>query len=188
MYNGRFSGRKRRLLRKRQFAVIVSMALLLVGLVGGSLAYLFMSTDDVENTFTPVKVTTDVDETFENNVKSNVKIKNTGDISAYIRAAVIINWQTEDGKVYGEMPVEGTDYTIEYNEEDWTLQGGFWYHKGAVAPGEKTKALIKTCSPEGSGSPDGNTDYKLTVTILGSGIQAKPDDVVTSVWGNVPVN
>ena len=185
MYNGKYSGKKSRILRKRHIALMLSMALLLVGLVGGSLAYLFMSSQSVENTFTQAFVKTSVQETFDGAEKKDVAIRNDGNISAYIRAKVIINWQTEGGLVYGEAPQAGVDYKIVYNEKSWTWEktDDFWYHNGAVAPGEKTSDLIVSCTPTDTGlfrkDDQGNT-YYLTVTILGSGIQAKGIGVDTA--------
>lgn len=194
MYNGKFSGKKRRLLRKRQFVILTSMALLLVGLVGGSLAYLFMSTQSVNNTFTAARVTTDVLETNTNDgQKTNVRIKNTGNISAYIRANVIINWQTSDGVIYGEAPEAcdangcnhekcGKDYVISYGNS-WTKSGDFWYHNTAVNAGTESSVLINSVQPTNTGKTrtddQGNT-YYLTVTILGSGIQAKGMDAANA--------
>lgn len=177
MYNGKFSGRKSRLLHARQLVLMLSMALLLVGLVGGSIAYIFMSTENVDNTFTAANVGTAVHETNSGGEKKNVYIENTGNISAYIRAAVIINWQTEDGVVYGEAPVEGVneDYTISY-DSNWEQVGDFWYHKGAVNAGDKTNVLISSVKPTEIGkarTDDKGNTYYFTVTVIGSGIQAK---------------
>ena len=188
MYNGKYSGRKSRILRKRHIALMLSMALLLVGLVGGSLAYLFMSSQSVENTFTQTFVKTSVQETFDGAEKKNVAIKNDGNISAYIRAKVIINWQTKDGLVYGEAPVEDTDYNIEMGT-GWTKdeETDIWYYNSIVAPGEKTSDLIDVFTPANGGktrTDDQDKTYYLTVTILGSGIQAKGmgADTAQAAW------
>ncbi|MBE6037804.1 MAG: hypothetical protein E7218_01205 [Anaerofustis stercorihominis] len=171
--------------------------LMVVGVVvGGTVAFLMDASDEVENTFTPSEVTTDVVEdtdSFENEgIKKDVVIKNTGDTDAFIRAAIVVTWQDEQGNVYGQKPVPGTDYEILLNvdtkdkEDDdnnsWILgNDGFYYHKEAVAGNnDATEVLINSCTSKNT-EPDSN--YKLCVEILGSGIQSVPEEVVENVWG-----
>lgn len=174
---------------------LVAILVLLCCAVAGTVAFLVTKTDSVVNTFTPSKVTTYVEEEFNGQTKSNVKIQNTGDIDAYIRVAVIVNWADASGNVYGEKPVEGTDYTISYNKTvqadggQW-IEGsdGYWYYTKPVAPSTEdnpqyTGVLIKSCEPAGQ-APAG---YALQVTILADGIQSKPDKVVNEVWKVVEV-
>ena len=174
---------------------LVAILVLLCCAVAGTVAFLVTKTDSVVNTFTPSKVTTYVEEEFNGQTKSNVKIQNTGDIDAYIRVAVIVNWADASGNVYGEKPVEGTDYTISYNKTvqadggQW-IEGsdGYWYYTKPVAPSTEdnpqyTGVLIKSCEPAGQ-APAG---YDLQVTILADGIQSKPDKVVNEVWKVVEV-
>ena len=71
-----------------------------------------------------------MEETFESGVKSDVTIRNTGNIDAYIRAAVIINFVSDDGKVLAAAPQEGTDYVIVWSSHGWVKgSDGYWYHK-----------------------------------------------------------
>lgn len=179
---------------------LVAILVLLCCAVAGTVAFLIDSTGPVKNTFEPSHVTTYVDEKFEEKdgklTKSDVRIQNTGDINAYIRVAVIVNWADASGNVYGEKPVEGTDYTISYNKTvqadggQW-IEGsdGYWYYTKPVAPSTEdnpqyTGVLIKSCEPAGQ-APAG---YDLQVTILADGIQSKPDKVVKEVWKVVEVN
>lgn len=176
-------------------ALLVSLVLLVGVAVGGTLAYLVTNTDPIENQFTPSKVTTTVEEKLDGNVKKNVKIKNTGDTEAWIRAAVVITWQDENGNVYGgTQPVAGTDYTIEWNvdeqktdHEKWFKgKDGFYYWTKPVKSQEEdanncfTGVLITECKLVAGKAPEG---YALTVEIIGSGIQSKPADVFNDNWG-----
>ena len=163
---------------------MVSLLLLLTITVGGTLAFLITSDGPLTNIFKPSKVTTGVDEDFDGEVKSNVSIQNTGDIDAYIRAAVVITWQDEHGNVYGQMPVEDTDYTITWNlagenQDGWVKAAdGFYYWTQPVAANGYTGILIPKCEYKAN-APAG---YYLTVEILGSGIQSLPTSVVTEEW------
>lgn len=160
---------------------LATMALLLIFAISGTIAYLMADTDPVVNTFTPASTSTKVDEEFASNVKNNVKIKNTGDIDAYIRAAVVITWQNSAGQVYAMKPVEGEDYEITWSKNGWTNQAtdGFYYHKEPVKPDDSTGVLFTGCEPLKAAPLDG---YTLHVEIIGESIQAEPDSVVESAW------
>lgn len=171
--------------KKKSLALIVSLVLVLTVTVGTTLAYLIATSGPVENTFTPSKVTTEVVEEFDETgkIKQNVKIQNTGDTDAWIRATYIVTWQDADGNVYGQKPVAGTDYEITYgtNENGVWLPGGddFYYWSKPVAPEAFTGILIGECKPLKSAPEDG---YYLCVEILGSGIQRKPATVFNTTW------
>lgn len=181
-YDGKYTRRRKH--RSKGLALLLSIALISVGIVSGVVAWLFMSTDPVENRFTPSKVTVAVQEDLNGATKSDVKIQNTGDTDAFIRAAVIVTWKDADGKVYGMKPVAGTDYTITYGSNGWTQHDGYWYCNTEIAPNAVTPVLIQSCSPAGT-APEG---YALSVEILASGIQSKPTSVAQENWGYVPGN
>ena len=172
--------------------LITSVALLLLVAVGTSLAYVFTKTDPVENKFDPSKVSCAVVEVVEKgdssentaNVvqtgksKTNVQIKNTGDTDAYIRAAVVVNWMSEDGtKVWATKPVAGEDkdYTISYNLSNGWIDGGdgYYYYTQPVDPGDMTNILITSATQNATG-PKGTdgTQYYLSIEIVASAIQA----------------
>ena len=156
---------------KKTVALVVSIALLLCIGIGSTLAYLIAESGTVENKFTPSDVTTQVEESFDGTTKSNVSVKNTGDIDANIRAAIVVTWQDANGNVYGKTPVAGTDYTMLLDlENGWTKNeaDGFYYWNAPVAPGANTGVLITSCTAANT-APEG---YSLCVEIIGSGIQA----------------
>lgn len=173
--------------RKALFA-LVSVLVLVFAAVGVTVAYLQTQTEPLENQFTPAKVSCKVEETFEDNVKSNVTIQNTGDTDAFIRVAVVANWvQTDENSsvtsVYAQQPVAGTDYTLtladDVNEKWLKDSNGFYYYKNAVEPDGSTAVLIKECKPIESNAPAG---YTLAVEIVASAIQASPETVAEEYW------
>lgn len=172
---------KRRQKAKRVGSGFVLLILAAVLAIGGTLAYIIANTVSVENKFTPGEVRCEVEETFKNNVKSDVKIKNTGNTAAYIRATYVVTWQKDDGTVNGKMPVVGTDYTIEFAENSgWKLIGDYWYYTSPVAAGGETGVLIASCElAEGAAVPTG---YHLSVEIIASAIQSEPASVVAEKW------
>lgn len=179
------NGRKVKKLRwNRSFVVLASVLVLIIGLVGTTLAWISTSTAPVENTFTPSNVTTTITEDFDKEVKNNVQVKNTGDIDAYIRAMVVVTWQKDDSnpsEVYATAPVEGTDYTVSYPGNGWVKHtDGYYYYTSAVKPTESTGILLTDCKPVEGKAPEG---YHLVVEILSDAIQAEPEDAVKSAWG-----
>ena len=173
-----------RKLNKKTLTLVVSLALILCVGVGGTLAFLMDISDPVENTFTPSEVTTKVEETVENDVKTDVKIANTGDTEAFIRAAIVINWADGQGNVYGKTPITTDDYDMELNLADgWVYNetDGFYYWTKPVAAGDETGVLIKSVQLAGNvTAPEG---YALSVEILCSGVQSVPAAAVEA-WSN----
>lgn len=173
--------------RKALFA-LVSVLVLVFAAVGVTVAYLQTQTEPLENQFTPAKVSCKVEETFEDNVKSNVTIQNTGDTDAFIRVAVVANWvQTDENSsvtsVYAQRRLPGTDYTLtladDVNEKWLKDSNGFYYYKDAVQPNEVTAVLIEECKPIEGKAPAG---YTLAVEIVASAIQASPETVAEEYW------
>ena len=155
--------------RPKHFAGLLALVLILVCTVGGTVAYLVAHTDPVVNTFTPGKVSCQVEEVFNENktIKTEAVIRNTGNVPAYIRVAVVAN--TVDGDNITGM-ADLPDGWL--NAEKWTEVGGFYYYKGVVQPGAVTDNLL-------------NADINLEgiqVTILASAIQSMPDDAVNEAW------
>ena len=199
MNNAKHSGGKRtprhgrRLGFGRQVLLLAALAVIAMGVVGGTVAYLVTNTSPVENTFVPGYVSCRINEKgpdgekdFENNVdtkKKNVTVTNTGIVDAYIRAAIIVTWKDAAGNIAATVPAKGTDYTLELNETDWVEHDGYYYYKGSVAPNAQTEKLIKTCTALKS-----NGDYTLSVEILADAIQSSPDSAVTQAWGNDALN
>lgn len=174
--------------KKKVSMLLVSLVLIAAIAVGSTVAFIATSTSPITNIFNPAKVTVDIDETFENGVKSDVKVANTGNTDAFIRAKIVVTWKDADGNVSATKPEENKDYTMKLNETDWFLgSDGFYYCRTSVAPdvsNNLTPALIEKCEKKGT-PPDG---YDLSVEIIASGIQSTPDSAVNDAWGMTVVN
>lgn len=174
---------------KKLILLISIVAIMILAITAGTtIAFLKAETGTVTNTFTPAKVTTDITEGFDGKTKSNVQIKNTGDINACIRAAVVVNWVDGGGNIYPEQPVADKDYTIDYNlvtsGDGWYKIDDYYYYSKPVPPGDVTGVLIKKCEPVEGNAPDG---YDLSVEIIADAIQSVPLDAIQDAWG-VTVN
>ena len=159
--------------KKNRKLQVLLLSLILTFSVGVSttIAYLTSTSNEVKNQFEPSYVSCEVTETFRNNVKTNVAVKNTGDIDAYIRAEVVVTWKNEAGEIYGVTPVPGEDYemTLPANT-GWSENGGFYYYTDKVAKGDSTGVLISECEQRNAAPADG---YYLSVEILASAIQVE---------------
>ena len=188
---------------KKTIVLMVSLALLLCVGVGGTIAFLMDATGPITNLFTPSQVTTYAKESVSDGVKKNVQIQNTGDTTAYIRAAVVVTWKDDKGNVYGKAPVAGEDYTISYNLSEqpnpagkWVKgSDGFYYWTQPVQPNDNDPAttidmtgiLITSCAPVSGKAP---SDYNLSVEIIASGVQYEgktgETKAVVDAWGVDP--
>lgn len=181
----------RRLKWGKQFILLAAIAVLALGIVGGTSAYLLTNTGNVVNTFTPGKVACIIDETFtegstkkehvviynddnENHVDGNVGI-----VPAYIRAAIIVTWQDEEGNVAPSVPRINTDYSIAYGS-GWRQYGDYWYYLNKVEPGQPTSELITKCEVIKDYE---DSSYTLHVEILADAIQSEPATAMTEAWG-----
>lgn len=168
--------------RKKEniWLLIVSCLIILTAAVSGIIAYLMSESKTISNEFKPVLVTCEVQETFTDNVKTDVSVKNTGDVDAYIRATVIANWVSDEGKVHSSMPKAGTDYNITWSTTGWKVaDDGYRYHVEKVASKANTAKLIDKVE-EVTTAPAG---FHLELQILATAIQANPEQVVEEAWG-----
>lgn len=160
--------------------ILICAAAAICATTGITLAYLFARTPQINNSFEAVFVSCDVEESFDGSTKSDVKVRNTGDISAYIRATFVVVWTAEDGSINSSAPVEGVDYTISLGSSNWVKgSDGFYYYIHSVASNDATAVFINSISPSAE-APDG---YSLSVHIAATAIQAAPARAVEEAWG-----
>lgn len=175
--------------RKRIIALLVGV-ILLAG-TAGTLAWLSV-TGVLVNQFGIGSVTPSVQETLNGKVKSDVKAKNTGTAPAYIRAAVDIYWQDQDGARLWDEPKEEpkgeADYEIAWSVADasgansaynWVkASDGFYYWTSPVAPGAETGVLINRVT-----ELKATEGRNLVVDISTQAVQSTPDEAVHDAWG-----
>ena len=140
MYNGsHVSPRKKSGRSRRPLLLLASLVLLLALAVGGTVAWLNSSSGPVTNTMSPGQVPITINETFNGATKSGVTVTNKGNIDAYIRVAIVANAVDENGNI-----IAGTAPSYVVNTDYWQLleDDGYYYYKGAVAPGDTTKPLF----------------------------------------------
>ena len=163
----------------RSWKWLAVLAVVLVGgvVTAGTVAYLQQEAKLV-NEFDAGKVEVSVDENFEENIKTDVRLTNKGNVEAYVRAKILVYYVAEDGVVLGETPVLGKDYTMEMGDQTNFIEvNGVYYFTKPLPANASTDVLIQRC--EEQTSVKGRT---LVVDVLGEAIQAYPD-AVNDAWG-----
>lgn len=190
MYKGQFEGKhdgaKARPARRkahhtgRLTAMVIATALLLALAISGTVAWLTTKDAPITNTFNPSKVACEVTETFNSTtgVKSNVNVKNTGDIDAYIRVKLVTYRTNAQGQHIG-----GTAELPEFTPgAGWVEYEGYYYYTNPVKPGEKPAAdLIGSMTLKGSyDDADGG---RQAIDVMAEAIQSVPAKAVGEAWG-----
>ncbi len=161
---------------KKAVAFLVLTVVLSVAIVGSTLAYIIVKTNELNNTFTPGEVDISI---------SGSTITNIEDTDVYVRAAVVVTWVDTNGVILSTMPVEGedADYTITYSTDANWAKGsdGFWYYKKPISKDDSV-TLIAANGVTANTTMEG---YTLTVQVLSSAIQAEPAGAVVNSWTSV---
>ena len=167
--------------KRTVYALILTVSFVLLSVACVTVfAYMFRKTDMKNNQFTPAVVSCEVHEETDAGVteKKSVRIKNTGNIHAYLRVRFVSYWimTTEDGSSEivskpSEMP--------EFQIADGWLAGkdNTYYYKSPVSPDDFTEELLssKIILLEEDG-------YQQVIEIFAEAIQSKPDSAVIESW------
>lgn len=170
----------------RPLIIIAAGCLLIACTIGGALAWL-TSGAALNNDFGVKEVTLAVTEgefsQGESLEKTDVAVRNTGTMDAYIRVALIPAVKIGQSVLASDVTLE--DFIIDWGDMSggWFAgEDGYYYCRLPVAPNDSTPMLMTRCvAPE---PPEGG---QLELQILASGIQAMPKEAVESSWG-VTVN
>lgn len=187
MYCGKYEPnqveKKHRWSSKKAGILFLSLLLIAVLQIGGTLAYLVANTESVVNTFTPSKVKSEVIENFDGTYKTNVNVTNTGDVDAYIRVKLVTYRVNDNGDHIGGIADIPT-FTL---GEGWVKgKDGNYYYTKPVNPDEKPKAnLTNSMLLKEYDDADGG---KQVVEVMAEGIQAEPAKAVKDAWKIVTVN
>lgn len=182
-YEGRHSGEGRRPARRRgRFnarltAIVLATVALLALAIGGTIAWLNDRTDPVVNSFSYGKITTEIEEKFENNVKENVAAKNTGSADAFIRIKLVSYRTNAAGqRIGGAAPLD--EFTP---GTGWVKYGDYYYYTLPVAKDCSTEILVKTITLKTYDDADGG--YQ-SIDVIAEAIQSTPVQAVKDAWGD----
>ena len=154
-------------MKMKSILLLALVAVLLLGTVGGTVAYLVTATGPVENVFIPAEYDTEIDEKFEGTAKSEITVINKGQVNVYVRVA-IVGYYVDDttGKIVASW--DGSQVSC---NDGWTEGAdGFYYYNGIVPPGQPTSNLLKNPI---SVDTESHSGAHLVVTVMHQSIQAE---------------
>ena len=151
---------------KKSASLLIALILVIVVGTGTTLAYIVDTSGPLSNIFSPSNVACAVN--------ADRSIKNTGDVNAYIRAAVVVTWKDDAGNVYGQKP-NGT-ISLGYRWEKET--DGYYYYPLSVAVGGNTEVLVAGYTF--SETPPAG--YSLSIEVVAEAIQAAPFASAEAAW------
>lgn len=171
--------------RKRKHSklpvVLVSLILVLGLVVGSTFAYMHDESDKKTNTFQFVEVSCEVEEVFDGQQKTSIKVQNTGDTDAFIRVKLVSYRVNEAGdRIGGTATVPA--FTL---ATGWFQKDGYYYYNTAVEAGAFTSEML--------GSPITLVEYddadggKQVIEVMAEAIQAggpEGEDAAAALsWG-----
>ena len=162
----------------RVTAIVMATVLLLALAIGGTVAWLSTESAPITNTFTPSKVACEVQEEFNGTVKSDVNVKNTGDIAAFIRVK-LVTYRTNDKGEHIGGTAELPSFTRGAN---WVEYKGYYYYTLPVAAGS-TPVTNLTDSMTLVGSYGDTDGGKQAIDVMAEAIQSVPEAAVKAAWG-----
>ena len=157
----------------------MATVLLLALAIGGTVAWLSTNDTPITNTFTPSKVACEVQEEFNSStgVKTNVNVKNTGDIDAFIRVK-LVTYRTNDAGDH----IGGTAELPEFELGDnWVWYDGYYYYTLPVKAGEKPATNL-TDSMKLTKDCEGADGGHQAIDVMAEAIQSVPKDAVQAAW------
>lgn len=158
--------------------LIAALALCAAAAVGVTLSFMFKKAEKT-NTFVPAEVTCKVEESLFSGVKSNVCVKNTGNVAAYLRIRLVSYYVYDNGSIAGRVSSEYPTLTL---QNGWISGADHtYYYPTPVEPGAKTGIL---CDPITLGTvelADGTPVYQV-LEVFAEAIQAEPVGAVQEAW------
>ena len=181
MYKGKHEAqRSGKTARKgRLTAMIVSVVLILALAIGGTIAWMSTKTDSVVNTFNPSRVTCEVEEKFNGEVKTDVNVRNTGDIPAFIRVKLVVYRTNDVGQHIGGV-AEAPSFDF---GAGWVRYGDYYYYTKPVAPGATPAANLAEAIELVKDYADADGGHQ-SIDVIAEAIQAGPEAAVQAAWGN----
>ena len=165
-------------------SVLFAAVLLIAGISGSAVAYMRTRTVAIENDVEPAYVSCEVIETLteDKTAKTDIQVKNTGNIDAYLRIRLVTYWVNNINDK--EQPVAETSASlteIPFDNENWIAgSGNTYYYKKPVAPEAMVEFLKIGDSIVLQASVNGNWQV---IEVFAEAIQSLPANAVYESWG-----
>ncbi len=191
MYKEKYKKRKNnRLPGGKKVVLLVALAIIMTGVVVGTMAFLIAHSEKVMNTFTVPESGLEIQETFDGGSKKNVYFVNGSEYPVFMRAKYVACLKDGDGNISPMTPEFATE---SINTADWSLNtsDGYYYYNKIVAANDNdpdtkddmTSNFINEITPDYKDVPAG---YYLVVDVIVETVQATPTTAAQELWGFVP--
>lgn len=166
--------------KQRFFFLVFSVVFAIVIVTGATFAW-FVSSDKRQNEIEIMQYAFDVKlvENFAmpgevkkgDTVTKEAKVKNTGDISMFVRVMVFPTLVASDGKTLLEAQLNNQLVLEDLDTNDWKDGGdGYFYYLKELGPGAETPELFK--SVKINDNTGGNyEDSRLTITLMAESVE-----------------
>ncbi len=159
-------------MKMKSILLLALVAALLLGTVGGTVAYLVTSTGPVTNTFTPGVVDVEINDTVSDGVKSNIVVTNKSNVDCYLRVAVVGYW-VKDGQI-----IEAWNSSLKPDDGWMPDSDGYYYYNKIVEPTTTAVNFMSGTYNQPTNGPEG---AHLEMDIMVQGIQAEGMGVISAV-------
>ena len=138
--------------QRRNMSIIMGVLLILVGIIGGTIAY-FTSSDRFTNVFSTKPYVMEVREVFESpdawvpgtTTSKTVVATNKGDVPAAVRVKLTESWVDANNN---PLPLKDNNNVqaaiINFNNTNWEKSGDYYYYKTKLAKNASTTSLIQS--------------------------------------------
>lgn len=179
-------------MKNKKLWIIVAL-LILVVICGETVAYMRKQSNTLNNNFVPAIVTCQVEETYQNNEKTNIQVRNTSNVDAYLRVRLVSYWMNSKGEIlYKASPTIKFSSNDSINTADWiAVDSGdndnsyTYYYTKKVKPGDLISTENLTTNLLKSGSKIIlETDTKgnrQVIDVIAEAIQADTE-IVVNAW------
>lgn len=177
---------------KRKGTILLLVLTAATAAVGVTLAFM-LRTAQAKNTFAPAAVSCQVHEKLDGtertdgehtgNIKTEITVKNTGNVPAFVRVYLVWNWST--GTNVAGAPSSAPAITL---NPDWLAgSDGAYYYTQPVPPGKLTDILCGPIKLTETTAANGDM-VQQQLTVLAEAIQANPEKAVQQAWGATVTN
>lgn len=169
---------------KKTATALICLIVVATIATSATLAFIVVKTAQLINQFQAGEIHVTV-----NSAAATFTVDEDSDVSAYVRVAIVVNYQDALGSIYRVGAEKDLHYQLNenLNGTNW-IKGsdGYYYYKSPVAAGNTTQALPVTVTslslPQGAEDPTGGGKYKLAVTYVATAVQASPTSAVVEAW------
>ena len=154
------------------------LVLCVIAAVGGTVAFMFKKAQK-KNTFQVAQVKCEVHEEFDGTTKSDICVKNTGNIDEFIRIRLVSYYVDNSGNIVGRA---SSDYPTLTLKDGWIAgENHTYYYKEPVKANASTNILCEPIKLETKTLVNG-TEVKQVIEVFAEAIQTNPEKAATEAW------